>query len=910
MDIAHILRDILIVLVAAKIASEGAERLGIPAVVGEIAAGLLIGPSVIDLVGRGDEVLRTLGELGVILLLLDVGLEMDLRELSKVGKASLSVATIGVIAPLVLGLGAMEYLVGDEFNTSLFVAAALTATSVGITARVFGDLRALATTEARIVLGAAVADDVMGLVVLTVVVRLVTEGSVSVWSVLGIVAVAVGFLVVGVGVGLRLAPPLFDLVDKVSRSTGTLVAIALAFTLGFAELANVAKLAPIVGAFVAGLALSRTRQSERIRRELTPVGHLFIPVFFLQIGIDADISAFGRLSVLRDAGILLVVAVVGKLVASAGARGTRSDKWLIGLGMLPRGEVGLIFATIGLQNGVLGPDLYASLLLVVLITTLGTPQLLKVRYHSIRSRVRATVGGLPVTLEPPKGGWLRIVDGKVRLAATPPPDRVLTVALDAAVEMADARPSGELLDYLSATVSGAAWDDRASASLRKVIERGTSRSWRFLEAVGVLDSALPEVAETIRARYADPFMLDATQTHRWGALDRLRNLQAGDPLRAQFERLAHPERVLLAALLVEGLEGRSSPETDAANIVRRVGFDAAAEVEIVGLVSDDGLLRSAAAQVNAFDEEEVLQLASHLDTPERARACYLLAVVRDDALEGWERDRLGALHEVIQRVLADSDLTGIEARNLIERRRTEAMLLAQDRPDVVERIRQAPRAYIARQLAPVIVRHAILTEPPLSVGARVEVTPADDGRWWVDVGARNRPGLMAAVTGALADAGLDVERAVVATWEDDAAIDSFLVVAASVPIAEDLAAAVERCLAEPLRVDPVPGAVVAFDDLASPWHTICEITAHDAPGLLHALTTVFAAASVEIKAASIGGSDDLAVDRFEVTGRDGPRLSEDERNHIGEYLAHGVVARPRRFRRGYVVSPTSKASAI
>lgn len=904
MDIAHVLRDILIVLVAAKIASEGAERLGIPAVVGEIAAGLLIGPSVIDLVGRSDEVLRTLGELGVILLLLDVGLEMDLRELSKVGKASLSVATIGVMAPLLLGLGAMEFVVGDEFNTSLFVAAALTATSVGITARVFGDLRALATTEARIVLGAAVADDVMGLVVLTVVVRLVTQGSVSIWSVLGIVAVAVGFLVVGVGVGLRVAPPLFDLVDKISRSTGTLVAIALAFTLGFAELANVAKLAPIVGAFVAGLALSRTRQRERIRRELTPVGHLFIPVFFLQIGIDADVSAFGRLSVLRDAAILLVVAVIGKLVAAAGARGTRADKWLIGLGMLPRGEVGLIFATIGLQNGVLGPELYASLLLVVLITTLGTPQLLKVRYNAIRSRVRAVAGGLPVTLEPPKGGWLRIVDGKVRLAATPPPDRVLTVALDAAVEMTDARPSTELLDYLSATVAGAAWDDRASASLRKVIERGTSRSWRFLEAIGVLDSALPEMAETIRARYADPFMLDATHTHRWAALDRLRSIEPGDPLRAQYERLAHPEWLLLAALLVEGLEGRPSPETDAANIVRRVGFESGAEEEIVGLVNDDGLFRSAAAKVDAFDEEEVLQLASHLDTPERARACYLLAVVRDDQLEGWERERLASLHEVVQRVLADSDLTGVEARNLIERRRTEAMLLARERPEVVERIRQAPRAYIARQHAPVIVRHAILTEPPLADGARVEVTAAQDGRWWIDIGARNRPGLMAAVTGALAESGLNVERAVVATWDDDAAIESFLVVAPSAPDREELAAAIGRALTEPLHVAPVPLAEVTFDELASPWHTICEIRAPDAPGLLHAFTSVFAAASVEIKAASIGGSEQLAVDRFEVTGRDGPRLSPEERTQIADFLARGLVAKPRRFRRGYVVTPT------
>src|SRR5262252_7481202 len=150
-DVIEVLLDILVVLVAAKVAAELAERVRIPAVVGEIVAGIVIGPSVLGLVGNGD-VLRTLGELGVVLLLLEVGMEMDLGELGKVGRSSLFVASIGVAAPLVLGLGAMSA-IGISFNTALFVAAALTATSVGITARVFGDLRALATTEARVVLG-------------------------------------------------------------------------------------------------------------------------------------------------------------------------------------------------------------------------------------------------------------------------------------------------------------------------------------------------------------------------------------------------------------------------------------------------------------------------------------------------------------------------------------------------------------------------------------------------------------------------------------------------------------------------------------------------------------------------------------------------------------------------------------
>ena len=253
MDVTAVLLDILIVLVAAKVAAEIAERINVPAVVGEIVAGIIIGPSVLSLVG-GDETLTVLGELGVILLLLGVGLEMDMGELGEVGRASLSVAVIGVAVPMLGGYGVASAL-GHSGNQSLFIGAALAATSVGITARVFSDLRALATVEARTVLGAAVADDVLGLVILTVVVRLVSEGSVSILDIAVILGVAIGFLLVTALLGAKFAPRLFQFVDRNSRSAGTLVALTLAFTLAFAELADAAQLAPIVGAFVAGLAL-------------------------------------------------------------------------------------------------------------------------------------------------------------------------------------------------------------------------------------------------------------------------------------------------------------------------------------------------------------------------------------------------------------------------------------------------------------------------------------------------------------------------------------------------------------------------------------------------------------------------------------------------------------------------------
>ncbi len=307
MDVNAVLLDILVVLVAAKIAAEIADRINFPAVVAEIAAGILVGPSLLGFV-EPNEVIHTLAELGVILLLLEVGLEMDLRDLRSVGRASLLVAVVGVVVPMATGFGAGIGL-GFDGEEALFVGAALTATSVGITARVFGDLRALASVEARTVLGAAVADDVLGLVILTVVTRIVTEGSVSAIGIIEVTLVAIGFVVVATAVGLRFAPPLFAWIRRYSRSAGTLVVLAFGFTLAFAELAHPADLAPIIGAFVAGLALARTTSADRIRSELAPIGHLLVPVFFLQIGIDADIEAMADWKVLGIAAVLLVVAV-------------------------------------------------------------------------------------------------------------------------------------------------------------------------------------------------------------------------------------------------------------------------------------------------------------------------------------------------------------------------------------------------------------------------------------------------------------------------------------------------------------------------------------------------------------------------------------------------------------------------
>jgi Kef-type K+ transport system membrane component KefB len=907
MDIATVLTDILVVLVAAKVAAEIAERIGIPAVVGEIVAGVLVGPSVLDLVGGHDEVLHTLGEIGVILLLFEVGMEMDLGELGKVGRASFLVAIVGVVAPMALGLGVVAAL-GEDFEVALFIGAALTATSVGITARVFGDLRALATTEARIVLGAAVADDVMGLVVLTVVVRIVTEGSVSVLSVVGIIAVAVAFLVVSAAVGLRVSGPLFRMVNHVSRSTGTLVAMALAFTLAFALLADAAKLAPIVGAFVAGIALSKSDQSERIRRELAPVGHLFIPVFFLQIGINADVGAFADVGVLGVAAVLLVVAAIGKLVSPVGAFGAPGDKVLIGLGMLPRGEVGLIFATIGLANGVLDQELYASLLLVVLVTTLATPTLLKWRYAKLRA---ASPVDEAVTGPEPPGGWLRVDGGAVDLVARPPAPDALPLALRASIVVGRLDPGPALLDWLASVPDEQLrWRPELLGDLLDVIERGNARSWRFLGTVGVLDAALPDLAHAVRGRGRDPFMIDQLGAYRFDGIERLRVLDAGDPVALEADRLLHPDHLLLGLFLAEALDTSPDPVRTATGIVQRLGVDDDARRAVVALVEDRDLLWSAALRAGGFQEEAVLHLASHLDTPERARALYVVSALLGGDKERWQLARLRTLFEMIEEALAHDELTGVEARDLLGRRREEALALTTDER-VRELIEEAPRSYVLRSSPVAIARHAALVRPPLlDRETRLNLLDEGAGTWCIDVAARDRHGLLASVTGALAGQGLDVRSAVVATWASGAALECFQVLAAAPPDPDALRRAIEGALGGPLTSAPWPGAEVRFDASASPWHTVCEVVAPDRPGLVHHLATAFAAAGTEVVAATIAVEGGEADDRFELVDRNGRKLSLAQEESIRAFVLGGVVERRRWGRVRYSVADEAERVTV
>lgn len=909
MTVVEILRDILVLLVAAKIAAELAERIKVPAVVGEIIAGMIIGPSVLGLVGT-TEVLEVLAELGVILLLLQVGLEMDVRDLAAVGRASMSVAVVGVVLPMAMGFG-VGIAFGHDSNTAIFLGAALAATSVGITARVFSDLRALTSVEARTVLGAAVADDVLGLVILTVVVRIVTEGTVSVMTVIGIVAVAVAFLVVTAYLGGRFGPLLFRAVQRHSRSAGTLVALALAFTLFFAELADAAKLAPIIGAFVAGLSLSRSEQRERIERDLTPVGHVFIPVFFLAIGIAVDIGSFVKLEVLEIAGALVVVAIVGKLLAAVGAIGAPGDKPLIGLGMLPRGEVGLIFATIGLREGVLGDNLYASLLLVVLVTTLMAPPLLRWRLQQLKAGRKPKVEAR----EPkPAGGWLEIDDGAVDLAGEPPSRLAVTLGLEAALAIANgARPGRRLLEWLgSLDDEPLRWDKDATQKLFEVLLRGNDRAWRFLEASGALQRALPELADSVQRRRADPHLLESSQVLRFELVERIRELAKDDPTAAAEQmRLEHPEWLLLAALILDTAGQDSEPVALARRLVQRLDLGAAAEQEIALLVGNPGLLRAAAGRVEGLDEESVLKLASHLERPERARALYLMSLALAP-LDRVERSRLDELYSLVMEMLERPSVTGLEVRNLVEQRRAEAMRLVSGEPQK-NRIEHAPRAYLLSQSAEAVARQVrLLDHLPGRNEARVALYSFEGDAWEIDVASRDRPALLAHVTGVLVEYGLDIESAVIATWGDGAALESFKVRRAAgapppagpeklqpelPPDPHWLESAIVRSFDQPLTAPPNPEAQVSFDDAGSPWYTLCEVRSPDRRGLLHTITVGIAAAGANVHSARVETVDGLAVDRFELTDTTGRKLDAETKETVRAMIINGVSLRRRRFGR-------------
>jgi Kef-type K+ transport system membrane component KefB len=394
---------VAVILIVAKLGGELFERIRQPAVLGELVIGIILGN--LALAGfmaaeplKSNEIIAALAEIGVIILLFEVGLESNLGEMLEVGWSSLFVAVAGVVVPFFLGWGVAAYFVPEEARLAhLFIGATLCATSVGITARVLKDMGRLQTRESRIILGAAVIDDVLGLVILAVVagaIKATAAGTlISMLDVAIIAGKAVAFLFGAIAVGRFITPHIFRGAGRF-KSRGVLLALAIAFCFLLAWAAALVGLAPIVGAFAAGLVLDEfhfvtfeERGKQDLQRLVAPVSAVLVPIFFVLMGMRVDLRAFARIELLGFAAALTLAAIIGKQVCSLVVAERGLNRLAIGLGMIPRGEVGLIFAGIGatlmlpnaqgVNEPVIGAGTFGVIVIMVIVTTLVTPPALK-----------------------------------------------------------------------------------------------------------------------------------------------------------------------------------------------------------------------------------------------------------------------------------------------------------------------------------------------------------------------------------------------------------------------------------------------------------------------------------------------------------------------------------------------------
>jgi Kef-type K+ transport system membrane component KefB len=436
--VAPVLLVLIFISIGAAIGARWMVKLGQPAVLGELLIGLLLGniafftfqepiitvlregPTVLNIIDQalsqdialGEAVRRSLPDnehtrllaailsgprapqivsifqfvdllsrLAVIVLLFLVGLETTVQEMRRVGLTALLVAIVGVVAPFFLGVGVVELMAPDApLQKAIFIGAILTATSVGITARVFRDLKQQHREEVKVILGAAVIDDVLGLILLAVVSGLVVTGSISLASVGMITLKAVVFLAGAIGIGVWITPRLVKRLAK-SEMTNIKLTFGLGFAFVFSWLANLFGLATIIGAFAAGLVLEELFLNElkghSLHDLLSPIESLIVPVFFVLMGLQVKLETLASWDVVLLAVVMTVAAIIGKIVCGLPA-GKKLDRLSIGIGMMPRGEVGLIFASIGKGLGVVSDSVFSAVVIMVMVTTLLTPPLLKI----------------------------------------------------------------------------------------------------------------------------------------------------------------------------------------------------------------------------------------------------------------------------------------------------------------------------------------------------------------------------------------------------------------------------------------------------------------------------------------------------------------------------------------------------
>ncbi len=406
-SVSAILVALVVIMLGAKIGGDLCNRIGQPEVLGELIIGVLLGN--LFLVGinvfeplKTNHVIEVFAEIGVILLLFEVGMESNLDQMMKVGLSSLLVAILGVITPFLLGWGVGAWFLPDaSIFVHIFLGATLTATSVGITARVLKDMNRIHSSEARIILGAAVIDDVMGLVILAVVSGIIMGiGSggdgLSSGGIAWLIAKAIIFLVGAIIIGGAIYRPLFKIANQL-KARGMLLITSLVICFTAAWLADLVGLAPIVGAFAAGLVLDQVQYRDLslakphgLEDLLHPISIFLVPIFFVYMGLQVDLRAFGRGDIIGFALVLTLAAIIGKQTSSLGVLGKEIDRFAVGLGMIPRGEVGLIFAGIGASlqldgQAVIDPNVYAAVVIMVIITTMVTPPVLKWRFGGTRT---------------------------------------------------------------------------------------------------------------------------------------------------------------------------------------------------------------------------------------------------------------------------------------------------------------------------------------------------------------------------------------------------------------------------------------------------------------------------------------------------------------------------------------------
>ena len=388
MDVHTFLLQLVIILFSARVVGEIFSYFKIPSVLGELVAGILIGPSLFGWVEAAPAI-YLLAQIGIILLLFEVGMETDVGRLTKAGVKSSLVAIIGVVFPFFLGFAACYYFFSLSILPSLFVGSALTATSIGITVRVLKDLGKNSSDEAQVILGAAVIDDVIGIIVLAMLYEFALSGVASAWSALQVLICVVLFFILGPLV----AKGISYLIEKWEERTqipGLLPTAMIALILFFAWIAFSLGAPELLGGFAAGLAISRKFAlpffrnkngfSHRVEAQMKPIVHLFTPIFFVSIGLSLDLGTIDWKSpfLWSFTSLVFFIAVIGKLFSGFALW---QDQWksrfMIGAAMIPRGEVGLIFASIGKSTGVLNNDLYASLVLVMALTTLLPPLVLE-----------------------------------------------------------------------------------------------------------------------------------------------------------------------------------------------------------------------------------------------------------------------------------------------------------------------------------------------------------------------------------------------------------------------------------------------------------------------------------------------------------------------------------------------------